>query len=147
MIETNSEMPRFVWNKEERKKNLYVVSFFSSIFPLINFLLFQVTWRNLFDGPPQDEGNYGSLPRNNRQQCCRHCPSLYFNDSQDRPRRTPEPPREWTFTESSRSRRLLRSPTFSITKSLLNVTSSSSILAEELSMYPFWLVLRRGFSK
>ena len=35
------------------------------------------SWRNLINGSSQDERNRWSLPWQDCQECCRHCPSLF----------------------------------------------------------------------
>ncbi len=59
----------------------------------------------------------------------------YFNDSQSRPPRMPEPSPASTFSESLTSPPLLQSPTVLTRRSLASVTFSSSILVEERSMF------------
>ena len=128
--------PNFVWNIEERKKNLYVVSFFS-LFPLTNFFYFkspeQISSMVLLKMKETTEAYIGTtvsiavvivhayISTTLLRQATKDSGTISGLNIH----------RIISGTDDCCDR--LRSQS----KSLANVTSSSSILAEELSMYPF----------
>ena len=114
------------------------IPFFAHLF---FFFSFQVTrkylssrWRKLTSDQPLTRLSSLSLP--------------ISTTLAGRPRRMPERSQDWMFSGSSwsTSPRLLRSPTVSTRKFLANITSSSSILEEELLMYLYSL-LTTAFSQ